>query len=133
MASLRKQLREALAVGEVVSRVRMSDVAAEVELCQEKYTELKDLADGLQSAQPTSRAKQRVRQRLHHLFMRLQNLETQPGSTEMETALAFLRDQVATALQEPPSRPNRPPKGDPRPPSLEVEDKRCLLYTSRCV
>ena len=103
--------------------MKISDMAAEVELFQEKYLELKHLAEGLQSAAPTSMAKQRVCQRLHHLSMRLQNLETQAGSTEMETTLTSLRDQVAAALQEPPRSQHRPTELNPRPPSLEEENK----------
>ena len=111
VASLRKQLREALAAGEAMSGVSLSDMAAEVELCHEKYIELRDVAEGLQSAPSTSRAK------------RLRNLETQAGTTEMETALASLRGQVAARLQDPPISQPHPPEVSSRPSTLEVDNK----------
>ena len=40
VASLRKQLRDALASGGVTSLVKFTDVTAELELCQEKWGEL---------------------------------------------------------------------------------------------
>ena len=78
--------------------VRLSDVAVEVELCHEKWIELRYLAEGLESAPFTSRAKQRVQQSLQHVLDRLRNLETQAGTTETKMTLAPFMDQVAACL-----------------------------------
>ena len=124
--SLRRQLRDALAAGDEPSQVKISDMSAEMDLCQEKYSELMDLSEGLQSAAPTSRAKQRVRQRLTHLAMRIQNLEAQALGPEMETILKDLRGQVGAALQGPSKTQQVPTNLNP-PLSTLVEEKEPVL------
>ena len=156
---LRKQLREALASGEAPSgRVILTDVTAEVELCSEKFVELLDLAEGLQSAAPTSTARQRVRQRLQHVLCRLQNAESQATTSELEKNVVTLREQVAMALREFSLGQRRHVNANPGSSSSSVETAArveppvhvpafsdmatasyhklpnpCLLYTSRCV
>ena len=76
VASMRKQLGEALAAGEVPSPVKVSDESKEMELCLEKWGELRELAECLESAPCSSRAAQRIRQRLEHLRQRIQNMST---------------------------------------------------------
>ena len=88
VASLRKQLRELIAVGKEASRFKLRDVAPEMELCQAKWEELRE---ALQSAPSTSRATQRLRQRLQHLFIRLKNIEAQPGTSEIKTDVVSLK------------------------------------------
>ena len=61
-----------------------------------------------------------MQQHLQHLLDRLRNLETQAGATETEMTLAPFMDQVAAALQDPPSSQHCPPEVSPRPPTLEV-------------
>ena len=101
VASLRKQLRNALAAGDEQSGVKLTDVAAEIALCQEKWEELQNLSEGFVSPSSTLRARQRARQSLQHLYDRLKNLATQPGTTEIRTAFSSLTEQVSAALQGP--------------------------------
>ena len=50
VASLRKQLRDDLASGGTTSLVKVTDVTAELELCQEKWGELREVMEDFESA-----------------------------------------------------------------------------------
>ena len=90
-------------------------------MCRKKWEELKELFEDLESAPPTSRASQRLRQRLQHLLNRLQNIEVQPGTSEAKTAVESLKNLVSAALHAPPVVPLRTPEKNPLSPVVEPE------------
>ena len=64
---IRDRLRDALASGGTTSLVKISDVTAELELCQEKWGELREGMEDLESAPSNLRARQRLRLSLIHI------------------------------------------------------------------
>ena len=118
---LRRQLREALSAGEALSKVTIADKESELEICNEKWEELRELArcvDSLEEGPGCSIGVRRIRQRLQHVIHWLQNLEEQWGDLEPALDIKDLIQQITSTLQG--SQPARPPTP-------------CLLYTSRCV
>ena len=77
---LRRQLREALAAGDALSRVTITDPESEWECCTEKWDELRELAQSVESLEEgpgCSLGVRRIWQRLQHVILRLQNLQAQ--------------------------------------------------------
>ena len=79
---LRRQLREALAAGDALSKVTIPDQESEWEICSEKWEELRELAscvESLEAGPGCSIGVRRIRQCLQHVILRLQNLQAQGG------------------------------------------------------
>ena len=99
---LRKQLREALSAGGMLSAVDIADKDRELERCVEKWEELQELSrcvDNLEEGPGSSRGVRRIRQRLNHLNLRLQNLDQQWGTLEQAHDIKSLIEQVTSTLQ----------------------------------
>ena len=120
VASLRKQLRDALASGGTTSLVKVTDVMAELELCQEKWGELREVMEDFESAPSNLRARQRVRQRAEHLQHRLENLSAQTTIAEVSATLKLIAEQVAKALRN--FEPVKSPLSvsSPQPPEMDI-------------
>ena len=66
-------------------RVTIADQESELEICNETWEELRELArcvDSLEEGAGCSIGVRRIRQRLQHVIHRLQNLEAQWGDLE---------------------------------------------------
>lgn len=99
VASLRGQLRELVSREAELVSVRLSDTAAEWEICATRWEELQSLGVDLESLPSSARSKQRWEQRLRHLRDRLVNLQSQGIGPSVEGIIKDTISEIDDSLK----------------------------------